>query len=58
LEEAISTGCPCQSASFSPEGQVPTHQLSISPASLPKSEVREADEVIQVFAPAEPTEPA
>ncbi|MCV7229373.1 Rieske (2Fe-2S) protein [Mycolicibacterium komossense] len=50
--------CPCHSTSFSPEGQVLTHQLSISPAPLPKLEVREADGVIQVFAPAEPTEPA
>jgi cytochrome b6-f complex iron-sulfur subunit len=47
--------CPCHSTSFSPEGQVLTHQLSISPAPLPKLEVREADGVIQVFAPAEPT---
>jgi cytochrome b6-f complex iron-sulfur subunit len=50
--------CPCHSTSFSPEGQVLTHQLSISPAPLPKLEVRETDGVIQVFAPAEPTEPA
>jgi cytochrome b6-f complex iron-sulfur subunit len=49
--------CPCHSTSFSPEGQVLTHQLSISPAPLPKLDVREADGVIQVFAPAEPTEP-
>jgi cytochrome b6-f complex iron-sulfur subunit len=50
--------CPCHSTSFSPEGQVLTHQLSISPAPLPKLDVREADGVIQVFAPVEPTEPA
>ncbi|MDT5238533.1 MAG: hypothetical protein QOD97_731 [Mycobacterium sp.] len=50
--------CPCHRTSFSPEGQVLTHQLSISPAPLPKLEVREADGEIQVFAPAEPTEPA
>ncbi|CAN5639054.1 Rieske (2Fe-2S) protein [soil metagenome] len=50
--------CPCHSTSFSPEGQVLTHQLSISPAPLPKLDVREADGVIQVFAPAEPSEPA
>ena len=50
--------CPCHSTSFSPEGQVLTHQLSISPAPLPKLDVRETDGVIQVFAPAEPTEPA
>ena len=41
--------CPCHSTSISPEGQVLTHQLSISPAPLPKLEVREADGVIQVF---------
>jgi cytochrome b6-f complex iron-sulfur subunit len=50
--------CPCHSTSFSPEGQVLTHQLSISPAPLPKLDVRETDGVIQVFAPVEPTEPA
>ncbi|WP_006244042.1 Rieske (2Fe-2S) protein [Mycolicibacterium tusciae] len=50
--------CPCHSTSFSPEGQVLTHQLSISPAPLPKLEVREADGVIQVFAPVKPTETA
>jgi cytochrome b6-f complex iron-sulfur subunit len=50
--------CPCHSTSFSPEGRVLTHQLSISPAPLPKLEVREADGVIQVFAPVEPSEPA
>lgn len=50
--------CPCHLTSFSPEGQVLTHQLRISPAPLPKLEVREADGEIQVFAPAEPTEPA
>jgi nitrite reductase/ring-hydroxylating ferredoxin subunit len=50
--------CPCHSTSFSPEGQVLTHQLSISPAPLPKLDVRETGGVIQVFAAAEPDEPA
>ena len=50
--------CPCHSTSFSPEGQVLTHQLSISPAPLPALQVREADGVIEVFAPAKGTEPA
>ena len=50
--------CPCHSTSFSPAGQVLTHQLSISPAPLPSLQVREADGVIEVFAPAEPAEPA
>jgi cytochrome b6-f complex iron-sulfur subunit len=50
--------CPCHSTSFSPQGQVLSHQLSISPAPLPKLDVREANGVIEVFAPAEPTEPA
>jgi cytochrome b6-f complex iron-sulfur subunit len=35
-----------------------THRLSISPAPVPSLQVREADGVIEVFAPAEPTEPA
>jgi nitrite reductase/ring-hydroxylating ferredoxin subunit len=50
--------CPCHSTSFSPEGQVLTHQLPSSPAPLPKLDVREHDGVIEVLAPAEPTEPA
>jgi cytochrome b6-f complex iron-sulfur subunit len=50
--------CPCHSTSFSPQGQVLSHQLSISPAPLPKLDVREVNGVVEVFAPAEPTEPA
>ncbi|MBJ7336308.1 Rieske (2Fe-2S) protein [Mycolicibacterium sp.] len=50
--------CPCHLTSFSPGGQVLTHQLSVSPAPLPKLDVRETGGVIQVFAPAEPNEPA
>lgn len=49
--------CPCHLTSFSPEGDVLTHQLPISPPPLPKLDVREADGVVQVFAPASPTEP-
>jgi cytochrome b6-f complex iron-sulfur subunit len=45
--------CPCHQTSFAPDGEVMTHQLPISPAPLPKLDVREADGVIQVFAPAE-----
>lgn len=50
--------CPCHSTSFSPEGQVLTHQLPISPKPLPKLDVREIDGAIEVFAPPSPTEPA
>jgi Rieske Fe-S protein len=46
--------CPCHSTSFSPTGQVLSHQLSISPAPLPKLQVREHDGTIEVFAPPEP----
>ena len=49
--------CPCHSTSFSPEGQVLTHQLPIAPAPLPKLDVRENNGVIEVLAPAQPTEP-
>jgi Rieske Fe-S protein len=50
--------CPCHSTSFSPAGQVLTHQLSISPAPLPKLQVREHNGAIEVFAPADPDTPA
>jgi Rieske Fe-S protein len=50
--------CPCHSTSFSAAGQVLTHQLPISPKPLPHLQVREANGAIEVFAPAEPTEPA
>jgi cytochrome b6-f complex iron-sulfur subunit len=46
--------CPCHSTSFSPTGQVLSHQLSISPAPLPKLQVREKHGTIEVFAPTEP----
>jgi cytochrome b6-f complex iron-sulfur subunit len=43
--------CPCHLTSFSPDGDVVTHQLPISPAPLPKLEVRETDGAIEVYAP-------
>jgi cytochrome b6-f complex iron-sulfur subunit len=43
--------CPCHSTSFAPTGQVLTHQLPIAPKPLPALEVREANGVIEVFAP-------
>jgi cytochrome b6-f complex iron-sulfur subunit len=43
--------CPCHSTSFSPAGQVLTHQLPIAPKPLPILMVREHDGVIEVFAP-------
>jgi Rieske Fe-S protein len=50
--------CPCHSTSFSPSGQVLTHQLPIAPKPLPTLMVREINGVIEVFAPVRPTEPA
>jgi nitrite reductase/ring-hydroxylating ferredoxin subunit len=50
--------CPCHSTSFSPTGQVLTHQLPIAPKPLPTLMVREVDGVIEVFAPARPDQPA
>jgi cytochrome b6-f complex iron-sulfur subunit len=49
--------CPCHTTSFSPQGQVLTHQLSISPAPLPKLKVRDNNGAIEVFAPVVPTQP-
>jgi Rieske Fe-S protein len=49
--------CPCHSTSFSPSGQVRTHQLPIAPKPLPTLMVREVDGVIEVFAPARPDQP-
>jgi cytochrome b6-f complex iron-sulfur subunit len=43
--------CPCHSTSFSPTGQVLTHQLPIAPKPLPTLMVREVNGVIEVFAP-------
>ena len=50
--------CPCHSTSFSPTGQVLTHQLPIAPKPLPTLMVREVDGVIEVFAPPRPEQPA
>ncbi|BBX48239.1 Rieske (2Fe-2S) protein [Mycobacterium cookii] len=50
--------CPCHSTSFSPVGQVLTHQLPIAPKPLPTLMVRERDGAIEAFVPASPTEPA
>ncbi|HWX99738.1 MAG TPA: Rieske (2Fe-2S) protein [Mycobacterium sp.] len=50
--------CPCHSTSFSPTGQVLTHQLPLAPKPLPTLMVREVDGVIEVFAPARPDQPA
>ncbi|GBG36916.1 Rieske (2Fe-2S) protein [Mycobacterium montefiorense] len=46
--------CPCHSTSFSPAGEVLTHQLPIAPKPLPALMVREVDGVIEVFAPPNP----
>jgi Rieske Fe-S protein len=50
--------CPCHSTSFSPTGQVLTHQLPIAPKPLPSLLVREVNGVIEVFAPPRHDEPA
>jgi cytochrome b6-f complex iron-sulfur subunit len=46
--------CPCHTTSFSPTGQVLTHQLPIAPKPLPKLEVRERNGAIEVLAPRNP----
>ncbi|OBI22220.1 (2Fe-2S)-binding protein [Mycobacterium sp. E2327] len=43
--------CPCHTTSFSPTGQVRTHQLPIAPKPLPALQVREVEGAIEVFAP-------
>ena len=50
--------CPCHSTSFSPAGQVLTHQLPLAPKPLPTLMVREQGGVIEVFVPPRPNEPA
>jgi cytochrome b6-f complex iron-sulfur subunit len=50
--------CPCHSTSFSPAGQVLTHQLPIAPKPLPTLMVREHDGAIEVFVPPRPNAPA
>jgi cytochrome b6-f complex iron-sulfur subunit len=49
--------CPCHSTSFSPAGQVLTHQLPIAPKPLPTLMVREHGGAIEVFVPPRPNEP-
>jgi cytochrome b6-f complex iron-sulfur subunit len=49
--------CPCHSTSFTPAGQVLTHQLPIAPKPLPTLMVREQEGAIEVFVP-EPDQPA
>jgi cytochrome b6-f complex iron-sulfur subunit len=49
--------CPCHGASFTLDGAVLSHRLSIPLAPLAHLEVREAGGVIQVFAPAVPPAP-
>jgi Rieske Fe-S protein len=51
--------CPCHTTSFSPSGQVLTHQLPIAPKPLPALRVREVNGIIEVFAPPQqPGQPA
>jgi cytochrome b6-f complex iron-sulfur subunit len=50
--------CPCHSTSFTPAGQVLTHQLPIVPKPLPTLMVREQNGAIEVFVPAPPSKPA
>jgi nitrite reductase/ring-hydroxylating ferredoxin subunit len=50
--------CPCHSASFSPAGEVLSHQNPIAPSPLPTFMVREDRGVIEVFAPLPPDHPA
>jgi len=50
--------CPCHTTSFSPTGQVLTHQLPITPKPLPALMVREVNGAIEVFAPPPHEEPA
>ncbi len=50
--------CPCHSTSFSPAGQVLTHQLPIAPKPLPTLMVREQGGAIEVFVPPSPNQPA
>ena len=50
--------CPCHTTSFSPAGQVLTHQLPIAPKPLPALMAREVNGIIEVFAPPGPGRPA
>ena len=44
--------CPCHGATFALDGAVLTHKFPVPLAALPRIEVREADGVVQVYAPA------
>jgi cytochrome b6-f complex iron-sulfur subunit len=44
--------CPCHGATFAVDGAVLTHKFPGPLAALPRIEVREADGVVQVYAPA------
>lgn len=57
-DAADSLRCPCHVTSFSPAGQVLTHQLPIAPKPLPRFDVRERDGSIEVLAPRPPARPA
>jgi cytochrome b6-f complex iron-sulfur subunit len=50
--------CPCHSASFSPTGQLLSHQLPVAPTPLPQLQAREVNGTIEVLGPVEPTKPA
>lgn len=43
--------CPCHTTSFALDGQLVRYQLAVPPRPLPKLQVREADGVVQVYAP-------
>lgn len=44
--------CPCHLTSFDAQGQAVSHQLPQAPAPLPRLQVRENDNAIEVFVPA------
>lgn len=50
--------CPCHTTSFTPTGQVVTHQLPIAPKPLPRLEAREMNGAIEIFAPGAPARPS
>jgi cytochrome b6-f complex iron-sulfur subunit len=43
--------CPCHTTSFALDGHLLRYQLAVPPRPLPKLQVREADGVVQVYAP-------
>ncbi len=48
----VHLACPCHGATFALDGAVLTHKFPDPLAALPLMEVREADGVVQVYAPA------